>query len=366
MVRARPGGTCVQLPLVDKAIGAVARRCAVPADLSAITTYGPEEDGVDRSELIWNRIVSLYRSGMHPGIQVCIRHRGDVVVDRAIGHARGNVPGRRFDPSSAVAMTVDTPVNLFSAAKAVTAMVMHKLEEQGVLELDDRVADHLPGFERHNKFDITLRHVLGHRAAIATLPPEAFELDLLTDPERIEELLCDLEPTARPGGPPVYHAVTGGLIMEAVARRAAGRSLREVLATEIKEPLRLRWFDLGVAPESVEDVALNVETGLPLGWPLRAYMRRVLGKPWGPVLRMSNDERFLTGVIPSANVIVTARDVAAFYQCLLNGGSSDGIRVFERAPSPRPSNQSTPRSRSTVCSGCPCVTARASCSAPTP
>ena len=225
------------LPLLDKAIGALERRCPVPADLSSITDYGPDENGNDRAELVWSRIETLYRSGMHPGIQVCIRHRGDVVVDRAIGHARGNVPGRRFDPSAAVPMTVNTPINLFSAAKAVTAMVVHKLEEQGVLDLDDRVADHLPGFERHDKFDITLRHVLGHRAAIATLPAEAFDLDLLTDPARIEELLCDLEPTAKPGGAPAYHSITGGLIMEAVSRRAAGRSLREVLATEIKEPL---------------------------------------------------------------------------------------------------------------------------------
>jgi CubicO group peptidase (beta-lactamase class C family) len=44
---------------------------------------------------------------------------------------------------------------------------------------------------------------------------------------------------------------------------------------------------------------------------------------------MSNDLRFLTGVIPSANVIVTARDVATFYQCLMNGGSINGTRVFE-------------------------------------
>ena len=58
-------------------------------------------------------------------------------------------------------------------------------------------------------------------------------------------------------------------------------------------------------------------------------MKRVLGKSWGEVLEMSNDPRFLEGVIPSGNVIVTARDTAAFYQCVLNGGILDGVRVFE-------------------------------------
>ena len=76
-------------------------------------------------------------------------------------------------------------------------------------------------------------------------------------------------------------------------------------------------------------VAHNVETGLPLGIVTAPFMKRVLGKPWGEVLEMSNDPRFLEGIIPSGNVITTAHDIAAFYQCLLNGGTLNGVRVFE-------------------------------------
>jgi CubicO group peptidase (beta-lactamase class C family) len=319
----------VPLPTFDQAIDVAARRCSVPRDLGPITVRGEEQASGETAEKIWSLVEDLYRSGMHPAIQVCIRHRDSVVVDRAIGHARGNLPGRRFDRGSAVPLTVDTPVNLFSAAKAVTAMTIHKLDELGALNLDDPVAEHVPGFERHGKGAITIRQVLTHQAAIATLPAQAFDLDLLTDHRAVEEMLCGLRPSAEPGGAPGYHAVTGGLVMEAVARRATGRSLREVLRTEIKEPLGLDWLDFGVSPDQVELVAQNVETGLPPGLVIGPFMKRVLGKAWGPVLRMSNDPRFLAGVIPSANVIVTARDVATFYQCLLNGGSIDGTRVFE-------------------------------------
>jgi CubicO group peptidase (beta-lactamase class C family) len=119
--------------------------------------------------------------------------------------------------------------------------------------------------------------------------------------------------------------------MEAVSRRAAGRSLRNVLATEIKEPLGLEWLDFGVAPEHAAHVAQNVETGFPLGFAIGGLLKRAVGEAWGSVLRMSNDDRFLTGVIPSGNVIVTARDISAFYQCLLNGGTLDGTRVFDEA-----------------------------------
>jgi CubicO group peptidase (beta-lactamase class C family) len=124
--------------------------------------------------------------------------------------------------------------------------------------------------------------------------------------------------------------VTGGFVMEAVARRAAGRSLREVLATDIKRPLGVTWLDFGAAPDDVARVALNVETGLPLGPAIGTALKRAIGKSWGPVLRMSNDERFLGGVIPSGNAIVSARDVATFYQCLLDGGVIGDVRVFEQ------------------------------------
>jgi CubicO group peptidase (beta-lactamase class C family) len=115
------------LPGVDTAVGLVTRRCPTPTDLEVVTQYGEESGEGDRSDAIWALVQDVYRTGMHPGIQICIRQGGDVVLDRAIGNARGVVPGKRFDRSRAVPLGLDTPINLFSAAKAVTGMVMHKL-----------------------------------------------------------------------------------------------------------------------------------------------------------------------------------------------------------------------------------------------
>ncbi|MCU0269733.1 MAG: beta-lactamase family protein [Acidimicrobiales bacterium] len=307
----------------------VARVVRVPGDVDDLVTRGAETTTDVDVERLWSRVLDLYRSGVHPGIQLCVRHRGDVVLDRAVGHARGVRPGRRLDHPDAVPMGIDTPVNLFSAGKAVTAMVMHKLEEQGALTLDDPVVAHLPAFGRHGKHEITLRQVLTHRAGIPVLPPEAFDLDLLADHDRIEALVCDLVPAAPPGGPPAYHAVSGGLVLEAVTRRVTGRSLRDVLRDEVKEPLGLEWFDYGVGPDDTHRVAHNIITGLPNLPPLGWAIERALGVGWDRAVRLSNDPRFAQAVIPSANVVVTARDTAAFYECLLRGGELDGVRVFD-------------------------------------
>jgi CubicO group peptidase (beta-lactamase class C family) len=43
----------------------------------------------------------------------------------------------------------------------------------------------------------------------------------------------------------------------------------------------------------------------------------------------SNDRRFLTGVIPAANVITTANELSRFFEIFRAGGELDGVRVME-------------------------------------
>ena len=43
-------------------------------------------------EAIWSAVVGFYEAGLHPALGLCIRRRGEVILDRAIGHARGNSP----------------------------------------------------------------------------------------------------------------------------------------------------------------------------------------------------------------------------------------------------------------------------------
>jgi CubicO group peptidase (beta-lactamase class C family) len=302
------------------------RVCPVPRNPDTTVTIGVEAPATVDPERVWDRAVGVYRSGVHPGLQLAIAHRGEIVLDRAIGHAAGVHPGADLEADGAVPMTTETPVNLFSAAKALTGTVMHLLEEDGVVDLDARVACYLPGFERHGKGDITLRQVLTHRAGIPSLPAHAFDLDLLADPEQVEAVLCDLRPRGI-GGPPGYHTLTGGFVMEAVTRRVTGASLRGVLAERVKRPLGLRWFDYGLPGAEPGGVAVNVPTGVPLLPPLSFVMNRLIGISWDEAVRLSNDPRYLSGTIPSGSALVTARDVATFYQCLLAGGTLCGVTI---------------------------------------
>ena len=309
-------------------------RCRIPADLEEVTGYGREDSldgsGVEASGVdeIWSAAQALYRTGATPALQLCIRRRGHIVLNRSLGHARGNAPGDPND-GDAVLVTPETPINVFSSAKLVAAMVIHKLDELGALHLEDRVCEYIPEFGSHGKKWITFRHLLSHRAGIPNLPSDALDLDLLTQPEQICRLVCDMEPASRPGRLVSYHAISTGFLLAEVVRRITGTSIREVLEKEIREPLGLRWLHFGVSPDEVGLVAQNAITGPPPPPPVGRMLARALGRPLPEIVELSNDPRFLTGIIPSGNLETTAEDLSAFLQCMLQDGELNGVQIFQ-------------------------------------
>jgi CubicO group peptidase (beta-lactamase class C family) len=76
-------------------------------------------------------------------------------------------------------------------------------------------------------------------------------------------------------------------------------------------------------------VGVNYLTGPPLLPPLSTLVTRVLGQPIEKVVELSNDPRFLTAVIPSANVITTADELCRFFEIFRAGGELDGVRVMQ-------------------------------------
>ncbi len=314
----------------------IVTRAPVPRSLATVTSIAAEHETNPRDvdvepeavDAIWSAVETLYRDGLHPAIQLCVRRHGRVLIDRAIGHASGAGP---HDPPDArkVLATPETPFNLYSASKAVTAMVIHLLDQQHRLHLDDPVCEYIPEFAAHGKRWITIRHVLTHRAGIPNIPPEAMRLELLDQPDEIIRILCDATPTGRAGSSLAYHAISGGFLLGEIVRRVTGDDIRTVLAREILEPLGFRWLNYGVAKGDVERVAQSYFTGLPILPPVSWIFRRLLGVDFDRVPELGNDPRYLAGIIPSGNIVATANELGRFYQLLLNGGELDGVRIFE-------------------------------------
>jgi len=308
--------------------------CEVPADLTGLVSIGEEAPALaagvpdEDVDALWRAVEALYRSGVYPALQLCIRREGQVVLDRSLGHARGNAPDDAADASKPLA-TTETRFNIFSASKAVAAMVIHKLDEQRVLHVADRVCDFIPQFAIHGKQEVTISHILGHRAGIPSLPPGALNLDYLAEPDKLVEMLCHAKPNSQAGRQLAYHAISGGFILAEIVKRASGQSIREIFDKEIAQPLGLVRTSFGVAPVDVESVAVNAFTGPPAPPPLSGVLQTALGVELREAVELSNDPRFLTSIIASANVVSSARELSRFYDCLLCEGELDGVRVLE-------------------------------------
>ena len=301
----------------------------MPADLDAVTAVGDEDPGgLDSAALnrIWDAARHWYRAGMHPAIQLCLRHNGKVVLNRAIGHGWGNGPTDAPDAEQ-IPVSTETPFCVYSAAKAISTTVVHMLVERGSFSLDDRVCDYLPDYTGHGKERTTIRHVMTHSAGVpfATGRPD---LRRMNDSDYARTQLGELKPIHRPGLMHIYHGLTWGPLIREIVSAATGRNIREILGTEILDPLGFRWTNYGVAEADVALVAPSHVTGKPLPAPLAAGLKIALGGSMTQIIPFSNTPLFLTSVVPSSNTVSTADELSRFAEILRRGGELDGVRIL--------------------------------------
>jgi CubicO group peptidase (beta-lactamase class C family) len=238
------------------------------------------------------------------------------VIDRAIGHRRMDEPEL---------MTTDTPACLFSASKAISALVIHKLVENGTLALDDRVADYLPEFAANGKQDVTLRALLTHRAGLYKLPFKTPDPAQFWDHDGVVAALC-AEPLTR-ANKQSYHAITGGYILGAVAERVSGRGMRELLE-EITTAVGAHSADYGVPEERRDDVAFSYSTGPKRLPPFTTLLKRLLGTPAHVVAPASNTPEAMSSVVESAGIFASAHDAARIFGMLAVNGLWEGRLVL--------------------------------------
>ena len=307
----------------------------VPRDLSSVTTIATDEErdpgrvGMTRAgvDAIWRNVEQIYATGMHPGISMVVRRHGQVVLKRAIGHAKGGGPGDAGE--SPVPMTPDTPVCIFSASKAMASMTVHLLSERNELSLLDPVSHYVPEFGQNGKRDITIYQLLCHKAGIPSIPTEGIDVpELLLDSKEILRLIYRTAPDS-PGHHHAYHALTSGFVVADLVERVTGQGFRAFFRQNISEPLGLATLDFGARGRALARVARNYVSGFRINAGVDLYLKRAIGTTLEHAVSVSNDPRYYRAVIPAGNGVGTADECSQFFQCLLNGGRLGRTRVFQ-------------------------------------
>ncbi len=267
----------------------------------------PEAVGMAHDKITeLDRIIeSQVLAGLTPGMQVIIARHGQVVLDKAIGIAR-------CQP-----LTPVTPQTLFyswSTVKPITAMCIHLLVERGKLDLDDPIAKHWREFGKHGKDRVTVRHVLAHRGGFPTTP-EAINH---TDPgnwEAIIRVMEDIHLKWEPDSAIEYHPLNFGWVLAELLRRVDGRPIEIFMRDEFLRPLGMNDSYLKI---DGAELSRTVELYAPADFADGVESATAFNRP---IMRLA--------VIPAGGLHTTARDMARFYQMLLNGGELDRVRVLQ-------------------------------------
>lgn len=312
------------------------RRVQVADDLAAVTTIdqNAECDPVDAEMTtagvnhIWQSVENLYRTGVHPAITLVVRRHGKIVIKRTVGCVRGNTPGH---PGPQHPLDPDAPQCLFSASKAVTALLLFKLIEDGKLSIDDRVCDYIPEFAQGGKGHITVLDLLTHRAGIPFIPKEHRDPDLLRDYDKVVSLLCEAESQDHGKRRQSYHALTAGYIVGELIRRIGDIELNDALHDWLAKPLGCQYLTYGAAPEIRDQVPVNAATGQGLIWPFNLYMERIVTVPFDEAVEESNGDAFMSSVVPAGNIYASADDLCRVFEMLLNGGEWNGQQILSKA-----------------------------------
>ncbi|MFT4089216.1 MAG: serine hydrolase domain-containing protein [Asticcacaulis sp.] len=252
------------------------------------------------------------------GARFTVVQDGEVILD-----LWGGATSRRGDAP----FTDNTLTPVFSSTKAVTALMIARLVDQGKLSYDAPVSDIWPEFGQAGKDKITLGQLISHQGGLSGFSPP---IDPTTwfDVEATLEALCQqapLWPLGTTGSG--YHPITIGYLMGEVFRRADGRSLGTALREDIAVPFGI---DLMIGtPDSEADRIAEMQK--PAAAPNLGVIDAIkkaafFDKGSSPAGKGNADWRRME--IPSANGHATSKALAQYMNIIATGGFIGGQRVI--------------------------------------
>jgi CubicO group peptidase (beta-lactamase class C family) len=272
----------------------------------------PREIGLDpvKVEELFKRAEREVIDGLLPSCQIAIARNGKVGAMKTFGRA---VQGGAEKPA-----TDETLYCVFSCTKAIISSAIWILISKGKLAIGERAADIVPEFGSNGKETITVEQLLLHVGGFPNAPyPQP---DWNNHEKRLERFKSwRLEFPV--GQRFVYHPTSGFWVLGEIIERRSGQNFRDFVRDQIAHPLGLPGLRVGLPRAEQGRVADLVWVGQNLT--PEDYQK--MGVPVPPATEVTEDAilGFNTPVVresgvPGGGAIMTAADLALFYQGLLH------------------------------------------------
>ncbi|MFO7321094.1 MAG: serine hydrolase domain-containing protein [Chloroflexota bacterium] len=255
-------------------------------------------------EAIERRVADLMDAAIVPGMALAVTNRDEVIYARGFG-ATSTEP-------DAPAVGPDTIFRIGSITKPLTATMLMRLVDDGLLDLDRPVREYVPWLKLMDEDAeriITLRMLLSHTSGL----PTALEYNGWRDPSGLEAYVREVLPALPPVAPPgeIYAYSNPGFNLAGyVAEAVTGTPYAELMRQYLFEPLGMgrTTFDPLVA----------------MTYPFsQSFVLDETGRP--QVKRPFVDN---TGEYPCGFALSTVLDLGKLARLHLNDGCVDGVSLL--------------------------------------
>lgn len=275
----------------------------------------PAAAGIDGQKLqvLLLRAKKEVEEGLLPGCQVAVARCGRLVAFEAFGDA-----------------TKDSLFPVFSCTKAITSAAAWQLMEAGRLDVRVKVAELVPEFARNGKQDISVEQLFLHTSGF---PHARFRATLWLDREARLKRFGDWKLNWEPGSRFEYHPTSSMWVIAEIIERLSGETFSDYVRQHIALPLGLTDLWVGCPDEQHH----RIQPVVHVGEALTADDYAALGMPVPPetevteeALSAFNQPEVRRVPVPGGGGIMSAAELALFYQALLHGRAEDGTSLWSK------------------------------------
>lgn len=275
------------------------------------------EVGIEPAKLeeLAARVRKEVDEGLLPSCQYAIARNGKVAAFETFGNA-----------------TNESLYNIFSSTKAITSAAGWLVMQDGKLDMKERVASIVPEFGTHDKDTITVEQLFTHTAGFPHAPFRSTDWnDRKTRLERFSQWQLNWPVGSRFE----YHPTSSMWVIAEIVERRSGMPFDVFVRNRIAKPLALPDMWLGCPPSEHHRIAPVTHVGTAM----TAADFAALGLPVPPVTEVTEDALLAFNradvrqvPVPGGGGLMSAAELALFYQALINGGRAlNGPQVWRQS-----------------------------------